>query len=202
VHGLTVLIDPSYEASMFRALSGGLPGQFGALDEMQAGWTNQALPLILTDGVALLGGPAILGAALNVVALLTGAVLLRGLWRRAPDALTLWSYGVLVMCLWLPRFKPYSFVYALVPLFYLLRGKSPGQQALVMLLSTLLPLMVFQFLLGQPVESELLKFLVGVNQMLALCAVFALLLWWDRERWTPGAPAASRLSLEPAGPGS
>jgi hypothetical protein len=45
----------------------------------------------------------------------------------------------------------------------------------------------------------MLKFLVGVNQMLALCAVFALLLWWDRERWAPEARAASQPSLAPAG---
>lgn len=202
VHGLTVLIDPRYEVSMFRALSGALPGQIGALDEMRASWTNPALPLILQDGVALLGGPAALAHALYGALLLAGVLLLLGLWRREPDALTVWSYGVLVVCLLLPRFKPYSFVYALVPLFYLLRRKSPGRQALAMLLGTLLPLLAFGAPLDRFFENDLMRLLAGVNQMLALCAAFALLLWWDRGRFLGGAPAASRPSLAPAGPGS
>jgi hypothetical protein len=182
VHGLTLLIDPRYELSLFRALSGGFPGQTSALDEMRANWTNPALPLIIRDAVALLGGPALLAHALLGAGAVAAAALLLRLWRRESDALTLWSYGVLVVCLLLPRFKSYSFVYALVPLFYLLLRKSPGQQALVMLVGSLLPLLLFLLPVDRDPERGL-SLLVAVSQMLSLGAVFALLLWWDRGRW-------------------
>lgn len=189
VHGLSLLIDPRYELSLFRALSGGFPGQVSALDETRANWSNPALPLIIGDAVALLGGPALLGYALLGAGAVAAAALLLRLWRRESDALTLWSYAVLVVCLLLPRFKPYSFVYPLVPLFYLLHRKSPGQQALVMLVGSLLPLLLFLLPMDRDPERGL-NFVVAVSQMLGLGAAFALLLWWDRVRWVGSASAA------------
>ena len=97
--------------------------------------------------------------------------------------MTLLCYGILLVCLLLPRFKPYSFTYAVVPLIYLLRRQGPGTQALGVLVGGILPLLAYRFPLDGLVVSAWLKVALSSIQYDFMLATFVLLVLADRTRW-------------------
>lgn len=149
--------------------------------------TDQLTSLGVAAGTALYG--------LLVVGL--GAAYLAWLRGRAPAFGTAFAVGVLALLLVQPRLKPYSFVYALVPLHRLTAGARPRLKAAVLASAAVYPLLAHlamavlgwgTALAGVP-GGAVLWILLSFSQWLGLAAALGLLVAADAEARLAGEPA-------------
>lgn len=192
IHVLSLLIGPAYEYSYVLQVTGLIPDQHAAIRETSAGASNPTLLLLLKDILKSLGAPK---AALALVyGLLSAAVAWQcyRIWRRDPDPLTIWAFGMLLACLLLPRLKPYSFTYALLPVAYLSMRLSPPRQIALLGVGCLVALWHLHNPFDALVSRHFLKGILRCSQLLTLLAVTGLLLWWHRARWDTAPAVESR----------
>jgi hypothetical protein len=192
IHVLSLLIGPAYEYSYVLQVTGLIPNQHAAIRETSSDASNPTLLLLLKDILKSLRAPK---AALALVyGLLLAAVAWQccRIWRRDPDPLTVWAFGMLLACLLLPRLKPYSFTYALLPVAYLSMRLSPPKQMALLGVGCLVALWHLHNPFDALVSRHFLKGILRCSQLLTLLAVTGLLLWWHRARWDTAPAVESR----------
>jgi hypothetical protein len=192
IHVLSLLIGPAYEYSYVLQLTGLIPNQHAAIRETSAGASNPTLLLLLKNILKSLGASK---AALTLVyGLLLAAVAWQcyRIWRRDPEPLTIWAFGMLLACLLLPRLKPYSFTYALLPVAYFSMRLSPPKQMALLGVGCLVALWHLHNPFDALVARHFLKGILRCSQLLTLLAVTGLLLWWHRARWDTAPAVESR----------
>lgn len=194
LHGISLLISVRYEYSMVQVLLGNIPepGKFTPMREWAANWTTPALPLVIKDVVKALEWPWLVAFAGYAILALGCGCLFFKMWHREFDRWTLFAYGVLFACILLPRFKPYTFVYALLPLYYLLHRQQIGAQAAVLAVAGAIPVLAYYNPLDSYVRATALKIPLSTTPMMALLAVLILLLWVERARWSSASAGATR----------
>lgn len=181
---------PAFGESYFRQLSGEILNRHSAIQETDAGPSNAALwPVIgrLSD-MAPLPSLAQRGIGLACVSLFGGAMaaLFVRLARRKRDIedARLLSILFLVVLALLPRLKPYSYVYAIIPTWILFKDRSPLAKAVLLACISAGPLLATG---ENRISVPILNLLVGNLQFFSLAAVAWHTLIWENS--TEGQPA-------------
>ncbi len=164
------------------ALTGSLGTQHSPLRE-SGGVTNPALPFLVADALRLIGITCprqafIVYAALSLWIVSEGVFFIR---RHRQDFELAFSVGVLGLLLVLPHLKPYSFTFALLPVYTLARRQGMRGRVQYLLIVSLIPLLLYllPFALYPRVLPEALRFLWNYGQTLALLTAYGIGLWRD-----------------------
>lgn len=95
--------------------------------------------------------------------------------RERRRFLHIFSFGVLAIMIILPRLKPYSFAFALLPTYFLIKNFNFKNKLLAILLTSLLPLLVLIFGFSPHNVNTIWKY----NQLISLLAIFIFILLKD-----------------------
>jgi hypothetical protein len=175
---------------------GRVPDQHTAINERASGFDNPTLVLFAKDATNALLPTKMLSrtAAALAVGIWTLAslfLLVKASKRSRPgDEITLFYLTALVVLILLPRLKPYAFVYALVPLWYLLKDRPIKVKAAVLTASVLLPFVAFQ----AEDYHGLVRIVAANLQLLSLAGVTAYLLvhhGWTGKDETVSTPSSN-----------
>ncbi len=122
---VSLLTFPSLYQTYQLSLFGEIPGQHSPIHEMKSGRTHPSLFLFLLEASKLLGAPESSAVFLLISMTLLGAF---GIYRlRGRESTVQFAFLAIVVTLLLPRLKPYSFTFAILPCIFLFaqtRGRS------------------------------------------------------------------------------
>jgi glycosyl transferase family 87 len=168
-------MSPSFFRDFVLQLFGLHPNQHAPINEV---WPESnpvfllALRVFLSDLRIDSPVPISLVAAVMIFAMISFLVTLR---RGGLDDVRLFCMGTLFVILLMPRMKPYSFTYAVLPVFSLIRGGPRSLQVGILLLSVWVPALLFnqhimavaEYLARGPMQVWALTYQMGC---LFLCA--------------------------------
>ena len=137
LHAVYFLVMPGSFGHYWGQMLGGFQGFFQA-EAIYGGGAHPSVLSLLSDGSSRLTGrswPAIPIYMVGAAAILIDLLRLRQTRPRAA-MVPLWGLGLLVV---MPRLKPYAFGLGLVPLYLGAKALPPHRQALLLLISCVLP---------------------------------------------------------------
>ena len=169
-------MNPSFFGDFVLQLLGLHPNQHAPINEI---WPEGnpvfllALKVFLAD---LRVDSPVLISGVAAVMIFTMITLLLRLRRGGLDDVRLFSLGILFVMLLMPRMKPYSFTYAVLPVFFLIQGRPRTLQVGILLLSVWVPALLFdrhimalaEYLARGPMQVWVLTYQMGC---LFLCAL-------------------------------
>ncbi|MFC1646349.1 glycosyltransferase family 87 protein [Candidatus Omnitrophota bacterium] len=137
------LLFPGITRSCYLSLIGNLGQQYSPIYE-EGGWANPALPFLIKDiannfsnnnyvlffGLYLIFISFILCFCINYIQ------------RKKRDFVDIFSLGILAFMLILPRLKPYSFTWALLPIYFLIKDLNVKKKILFVLIVSVFPLII------------------------------------------------------------
>jgi len=177
--GLSYWLYPGLFGSFLKQILGLIPNQHNVWTEA-ATMSNVPLAFFLIDVLALSGirfsalVSALIGTAL-VVVLICGALRkINPLDLARENYLVFFCTGLLVLTIVMPRLKPYSFLMLIPPLFYLIRSQERSRQSLIIVVSAILPSILFLaqlFLVAGDPISGLLVYSQTILLLLTLMIV-------------------------------
>ncbi len=177
---LSYVSYPALWGSYLQSLSGSLGTQHSPWRDI-GGVTKPALPFLVADALRLVGitcprQALIVYLALALWIVSEGIAFARR--RTAQDFELTFSAGVLGLLLILPILRPYSFTFALLPVYTLSRRYGMRGRVLMLGLVSLLPLLLYllPFALYPRALPPLLGFLWSYGQTLILAAVYWVML--------------------------
>jgi hypothetical protein len=194
---ISAVLRPDLMPWYFSQLLGLIPNQHSAINEV-GGINTPSLFYLLTD---LLSAKisSVTNMALATLFLLLMSVGAYFLWRKVLPSIpnefreefTL-GMGIVVMTLLMPRNKPYSFLPALLFVYILTRHTSLWKRALVLLLTSILPLAAYYSYMTSWVKTVIqtwpafvrkeVLLLQSYHQVLFLLLVLILLMVWAHSQ--------------------
>jgi hypothetical protein len=203
LHALSFVLYPDITPSYFLQVLGRIPGQHSPLYE-PGGMSTPSSLLLCKDLGALAGLPyqVLYGLFATGLALLLYAKM-RG---RRFERMELLSLLVLFCLLLMPRLKPYSFAYALLPAYYLLKRSTFLEKTAALLVLSFVPLILYlvhttsgHMGAGWVYENAASRTILHYGQ---LCALFVLFTWYlFRQEQEDNATEDGEMSRVPAIPG-
>lgn len=137
IFGLSFLINPSLVQSFINSL-------FGSTSQMYAdrGGMSNPTPYFLFGYISQ-DNTIVTGViSLLYIGLVIGAFYL--FWKKNNDTFKLYSFGFLSMFMLLIRIKPYSFVMAVVPIYFLIKDYSYKLKIIILLAMSLFPFLMYK----------------------------------------------------------
>lgn len=201
ISGLSYVLHPNISSTYYLSITGHFDQQHSPLYETGGVTNPSSLTLIRAFLERLL--PNYMGLSILLYVLFIAVIIVMFyifLSRGDRNFLEIFSIGVLAIMLILPRLKPFSFVFALLPLYFLTKNLDYKHKTLLILLASALPL-VFYFsgdswrLFWSP--NLLVSGLWNYNQLLLLIAVFAFLIWTYSGKATAFTPEALNPDKKP-----
>lgn len=92
----------------------------------------------------------------------------------------LFSFGLMSICLLIPRLKPNYFIFILIPTYLLAINAKDGIKTLIITIGAILPFIGLVIADRMPVEymiKDLISLLISYNQVLCALAVFIVIAW-------------------------
>jgi hypothetical protein len=202
---ISYAMNPAFFHDFLLQLLGFHPNQHAPIHEV---WPESNPVFLMTIKVFLsrlrMDSPTLVCIMAGVMIFMIGW-LMTTLRRRGLDGVRLFSMGTLLLFLLMPRAKPYSFPYAVLPLFYLIREQAPSLQIPALLLSVWVPTLLFnarimavsEYLARGPLQLWVQTYQMGC---LFVCALLLAIVYLSRTsrsvkafvaRLSHGRPACS-----------
>lgn len=173
---ISYAMNPSFFRDFVLQLLGLHPNQHAPINEVWPEGNPVFLLALKVFFADLRIDSPVLISAVAAVMIFTMITLLITLRRSGLDDVRLFSMGTLFVMLLMPRMKPYSFTYAVLPVFFLIQGRPRSLQVGILLLSVWVPALLFnqhimalaEYLARGPMQVWVLTYQMGC---LFLCAL-------------------------------
>jgi hypothetical protein len=173
---ISCTMNPSFFRDFVLQLLGLQPNQHAPIHEL---WpeSNPVFLLALKTFLSALRIESSIPLCIVAAVMIFGTIsIMTRLRRTGMDDVRLFSMGTLFVLLLMPRVKPYSFPYAVLPVFYLIQGQSRSLQVATLLTSVWIPALLFnqrimalsEYLARGPLQVWVLTYQMGC---LFLCAL-------------------------------
>jgi hypothetical protein len=173
--GVSYILFPELMHSYYLAITGQLP-QHSPINEGGGASTPALLFLLIGIGEFMFGSGAS-GVALYLVLLsLVAAALLKIYKKENIDRATILSFSIIGILLLIPRLKPYTLSYAVIPTYYLVKDWNIEGKTLILIFAVVIPSIarVLQFIIPAIYETGMPFYLRPINyaQPISLGLVF------------------------------
>lgn len=187
------LQSPAMTVSAFRAILGKIPGQVSPALEGGGAMTPTPYFLIKDLMVPIGGEDGLVFLLYGLFALLTVGIFAQFVKRRNRSFLEIFSAGVLVVLILFPRVKPYYFIWASLPVYFLVRTWNRKDIQWAVLIVSGLPLILYGLSWGMVSDFYLGRFFrylelpIEYGQGMALFFFFLFFMARD-ARQSPSSP--------------
>ncbi|MBN2015407.1 DUF2029 domain-containing protein [Candidatus Dojkabacteria bacterium] len=173
LHLLSYILFPGISSSYYLSLTGGIDNQHSPIFE-KGGVNNPSMFFLINEAAErIMDGNNELVVVLYALFVLFVLFTFYRYTREKRSYLKLFSFGVLCIMLILPRFKPYSLTFAILPVYFLAKGYDFKKKILFVLITCLCPMVFFSF--GYLSSLNFLtSFLWNYGQLVCFASAFLL----------------------------